>query len=176
MGWLAAAQLALGGARALFGGKKKKYSPRIDPFSFTPDAKDPEIALRRRNALLDIERGRANTINEIGRAGLLGSSAAFNLIDRDQTQSESFLEDIPNSVFARQRMDALQLYRDNANFQRQLALGEQGYDTQERMAGLDALYSLGESAGDSYGMAKKKKRYLDPESYDGFYDDNYDWG
>lgn len=143
------AELGLGGAQALSGlfHRKRSYNPNISPFSFTPDPNDPEIALRRRAALLDQERAHAGTINEIGRAGLLGSSAAFGLLNQDQTQGAAQLEDIPNSVYARQRQDALQLYRDNANFQRQLALNDQGYSQQEHMAGLDALGSLGEDIG-----------------------------
>lgn len=169
--------LGIGGAQALSGlfGKKRKYrNPNIAPFSFTPDPNDPEIALRRRAALQDIQRGNAGTINEIGRAGLLGSSAAFNLINRDKVQGEAALEDIPNSVYARQRQDALQLYRDNANFQRQLALGDQGADINEHMMGLDALGSLGENVGYQFGdpesmsMAARRRRILsgDPGMYD----------
>ena len=153
--WLLGAQIGIGGLQALSGlfGKKKRnrYTPNIDPFSFTPDPNDPEIALRRKAALLDIQRGHSGTINEIGRAGLLGSSAAFGLLNQDQTQGEAELEDIPNSVYARQRMDALNLYRDDANFQRRLALNDQGYGQEERMAGLGALGDVGNFIGSSFG-------------------------
>jgi hypothetical protein len=170
---LVAAQLALGGAQALSGlfGKKHNFrNPNISPFAFTPDPNDPEIALRRRAALLDIQRGHSDTINEIGRAGLLGSSAAFGLLNQNQTQGEAGLEDIPNSVYARQRQDALALYRDNANFQRSLALADQSGYQQEHMAGLDALGELGTNIGYGNPLAtysssndwlhKMKKRYL----------------
>src|SRR5258706_1395413 len=106
--WLLGAQIGLGGMSAfssLFGRKHNFRNPHIDPFSFTPDPNDPEIALRRRAALLDMERTHAGTVNEIGRAGLLGSSAAFNVLNQGDTQGNAALEDIPNSVYARQRMD-----------------------------------------------------------------------
>ena len=167
------AELGLGGAQAfssLFR-KRQSYDPNIVPFSFTPDPNDPEIGLRRRNALLDIQRGHASTINEIGRAGLLGSSAAFNVLNQGDTQGNAELEDIPNSVYARQRQDALTLYRDNANFQRQLALNQQGYGQEEHMAGLTALGDLGSdigySANDPYNLMTWKKKLLsDPSLYD----------
>ena len=155
-------------AGGMFGNKKKKYNPQISPFSFTPDANDPEIAMRRNAALLDIGRAHAGTVNEIGRAGLLGSSAAFGLLNQDQTQGDAMLEGIPNSVYAKQRQDALTLYRDDANFQRSMALNEQGYGQQEHMAGLDALGSIGENLPYLFGnssnpydsIAAQKRRAL----------------
>lgn len=172
--YLLGAQVGLAGISALSRLFRKKHNfrePKIDPFSFTPDMNDPEIAMRRKAALLDIQRSHASTVNEIGRAGLLGSSAAFNVLNQNETEGNSQLEDIPNSVFAKQRMDALTLYRDNANFKRQLALGDQGNDAAEHMAGLDALGSLGESIGygaDEY-TRRKKKFLLGPNAdYDSY--------
>ncbi len=161
---LPAIQTALGLGQALFGRKRKFRNPNISPFSFTPDPNDPEIVMRRRAALLDLGRTHDSIVNEIGRAGLLGSSAAFNVLNRGDTEGNAALEDIPNSVYARQRMDALSLYRDNANFQRQLALGDQAGGQQEHMMGLEALGGVGEGIGysfdDPYSRAAMRKRLL----------------
>lgn len=160
--WLLGAQIGLGGVNVLSGlFRKKKAALHLDPFTFNPDPNDPEIALRRRAALLDQSRTHANTVNEIGRAGLLGSSAAFGLLNQGDIQSNAALEDIPNSVYARQRSDALSLYRDNANFQRQKYLADDGYSQQEHMAGLDSLGDLGTNIG--YGLdafSRRKKALL----------------
>lgn len=156
--WLLGGQALLGLGQSLFHRKRKAL--HLDPFSFNPNPNDPEIALRRKAALMDIQRAHASTVNEVGRAGLLGSSAAFGLFNQDQTQGDAALEDIPNSVYARQRQDALQLYRDEANFKRQNYLTEGGYGQQEHMAGLDALSGVGTNIGYGLDSLARKKRLL----------------
>jgi hypothetical protein len=127
--------------------------------------------MRRKAALLDIGRAHAGTVNEIGRAGLLGSSAAFGLLNQDETQGASELEGIPDSVYAKQRQDALTLYRDNANFQRQLALGDQSGGQAEHMAGLESLGNLGENIGYGYdSLAARRKRILSGDNFNRMYD------
>lgn len=165
--WLLGGEIGLGGISALSGlFHRKAQALNLAPFNFNPDPNDPEIALRRRAALLDQERQHGSTINEIGRAGLLGSSAAYGLLNQDATEGAAQLEDIPNSVYAKQRQDALSLYRDNANFQRQAYLGNQGYNHEEHMAGLSSLESLGHDIGgqlynpDAAGQAALRKWML----------------
>ena len=151
---------AISGASALAGllGKKKnKYQP-MQPFSFNPNENDPELLLRRRRALEEISRDRGRTVDEIGRAGLLGSSAAFGQLNESAARGARTLEDLDAGAYGRQRDDALALYRDEANFARQRALLGDQYQNQQ---GLMSLGALGDIGGD---LGSLLDEYLNPES------------
>jgi hypothetical protein len=109
------------------------------PFVYTPDYNDPELSLLRRRALDDIGRGRSRISDEIGRSGLLGSSAGFAQLDEFERGSRGYLGDIDDRVFARQRADALDLYRDELAYERQRKL----MDEQNSGFRLGALAEIG---------------------------------
>lgn len=182
---LTALQIGSGGlglARSIFGGKRFRY-PTMDPFSFTPSESDPELQLLRRRFLEEVSRGRGRTVDEIGRAGLLGSSAAFDILGEEERRGARGLEDIDASVFARRRAEALDQYNRELDFKRQIALAELGSDLdisgRERLAGLGALGDIGGFLGESlvpgdmeyFDYLKKKKNLpraalLEASNYD----------
>ena len=134
----------VGGLRSLFGGHKR-YSYTPGTFSYTPDANDPELALRRRMALEQETADRAYTQNELGRAGLLGSGAAFGVLGEQQARSLRGLEDINNDVFSKRRQEALDQFNANEAFRRQRALMSDQAGYQEDIAGLEGLGNIGQS-------------------------------
>ena len=144
---LAAASAGIGLARSLFGGHKKfKYKPQ-DPFSYTPDPNDAERALRRRQALMEIQGDQAYTTNEISRAGLLGSGKQFEILNQQQRRGEGMLEDIDADVYAKRRAEALDQYNSRENFNRQRALMGDQYGYDEDRLGLEALGGIGDFLG-----------------------------
>jgi len=166
--------LGIGLTRSLFGGRPTVKIPRIDPFRFDPNENDPELALMRRRALLDQQVSRGRTVDELSRAGLLGSSAAYGVLGINEAQGARTQEDIANEVFSKQRLQALQLYRDNAQFLREKAMAEAGYEAQESQAGLGALEDLGMSLisdtkkdgtedTEDYAQYLRRRRALLPE-------------
>ena len=124
--------------------KRKGPKPYSTPFSYTPNESDPELLLRRRRALEEIERSKYDTLNEINRAGLLGSSAGFGVLGEQQARSERGLENITADVFAKRRMEALDLYRAQQDYLAQLEYGEQAQRGRESLLGLSALGYIGE--------------------------------
>lgn len=136
-----------GGLKSLFGGGGRKKYRGARQFSYTPNEQDPELLLRRRRALEEITRSRDRDVNEIGRAGLLGSSAAFGVLGEGESRGARTLEDIDADVYGNRRQEALGLFRDEENFERQLALGDQSQQGRERMLGLESLGNIGEFAG-----------------------------
>lgn len=136
----------IGGLSGLAGllGRKKRYQYREPaPFSFTPDPNDPELGARRRMLMGDIDRDRGRTINEIGRAGLLGSGKQFELQGEQERRGLSELDDVGADVFMKRREEKLQDYRDRVAFDRRRALmaDESGYREDEM--GLGALGDIG---------------------------------
>ena len=146
--------LALGGLSAVTGllGQGGGYKYREPaPFSYSPDVGDPELLLRRRRALEESSRDRAGTVGEIGRAGLLGSSAAFDVLGEQESRGARTLEDIDADTFLKRRLEALQLYRDKVAFERQRALQGQAQSGQESLLGLGALGDIGGFLGGGLG-------------------------
>lgn len=99
--------------------------PVNQPFVYTPDYNDPELRLLRTRALEDAGRSRARYGDEIARAGLLGSGAGLASMADFERGMRSDLGSIDDRVFARQRADALDLYRDELAFKRQQELLDQ---------------------------------------------------
>lgn len=138
--------LLIGGLSGLAGllGRRKPYRYREPgPFSFTPDPNDPELGARRRMLLGDIDRDRSRTVNEIGRAGLLGSGKQFELMGEQERRGLSELEDIDADVFMKRRQEELQNYRDRLNFERRRALMADEAAYRESEMGLGALGDIG---------------------------------
>ena len=148
----------VGLAKSLFG-RKKKYSYTPRKFTYTPDENDAELGLRRSRALRDISRGKANTVNEIGRAGLLGTSAQFGIMGDQETEGQHMLEDITGDVFAKRRREALDLFRDEEDYYRKRALLSDESGFRENEMGLSALGDIGSFLGgdleDLLGYKKK---------------------
>jgi hypothetical protein len=141
----------VGGARALFGNKRYKYR-EPDPFSYTPDPNDPEIGLRRRRLGSDIAVGRGRYLEELGRAGNLGSGKQFELLGEQEQGGLEALAGVDEDVFMKRRMEALDQYNRKLAFERQRALigDEAGYRSNE--AGLGALGEIGGFLGsEMYG-------------------------
>lgn len=127
--------------RNLYGG--------LDPlrFSYTPDYNDPELALRRRMAQEDIARNQLGDVNEISRAGLLGSGASFDILGEGSRRGLRYLDDINNEVFGRQRANAFDLYSGELNFRRKKDLIKAQQEANERAGLLGAFGDIGEFAG-----------------------------
>lgn len=120
----------------------------MDPLRYrhTPDVYDPELDVRRRRANEDISRSRLNDVNEVARAGLLGSGTAFDILGEGERRGLRQLEDVDDLVFGKQREQGFQLYRDQLNWKRE----------QERMKELERqalLQSLGDIGGFLGGTA-----------------------
>ena len=151
---------ALGLGKALFGGRKQHKYRGARQFSYMPNENDPELALLRRRALEEISRSRMRDVDEISRAGLLGSSAAFGVLGEGERRGARALEDIDMGTFARRRAEALELFRDEENFERQLALGEQQLSAQDSLAGTQALGDIGGFLGQDLEELMRKKKAL----------------
>lgn len=134
---------AIGLGRSLFGSGDpfKTYHPQ--PFKFSPNENDPELALRRRRSLRDSQIRRMRTLDEISRSGLGGSSAAFGILDNEQNNEYRSLEDIDSDAFAKQRQEELQLYRDQAEYERQLSLARGRHRSASQFSALDSLGDIG---------------------------------
>lgn len=121
----------------------------FQPFSFTPDENDPELGLRRRRIGRDTERNKMDILNEISRAGLLGSSTSFNLLEESQSRGNEALEDAQADVFMKRRLEALDQYNREQDFQRQMKL----MDYQADLNKPSFLESIGGLAGGFLGMS-----------------------
>lgn len=176
MPWWNVAAQGLGALGGLFGGRHY-HDPQINPFSFTPNENDPELALMRRRALMDMQSQHSTNVNELSRAGLLGSSAAFGVLQGGDTQGYRNLEDITSGAFANQRTQALHEYDLANEFKRQKALTDLGQVGHERLAALGSLGDIGQGIG--YGtpnivndpeyaayLRRKRAMLTDPYSYE----------
>jgi hypothetical protein len=154
----------VGSARTGFGipsESRDPYSAAISrtqrPFSFTPDPNDPELALLRTRIQGLGQARQASSLNELARAGLLGSSAAFGVLGEGETETARMLEGADESVFGRRRGEALDLFQQEQNFARELELLrirgmlERQRDERARKAGL--VGGLGRLAGAGLGFA-----------------------
>lgn len=141
--------------RSLFGGRKYRYRP--GNFLFQPNENDPALALRRRRALEEISRDQSDTTNEIGRAGLLGSSASFGVMDAAKSRGARLLEDINNDSLDKQYNQQLSRFSQLEDYgMRRSLMGEQaGY--QENQTGLEALGGLGKYLGGEVDPELKRK-------------------
>lgn len=137
--------------------KNPKYHPGV--FNFQMDPNDPELQLLRRRALFDIQRGHSSTVDEVSRAGLLGSSAGFAQLADQQLQGDRALRDVDLSTFARRRLEALQLFRDQENFKMQQALGGQQHEFNMQDAALSGLGDIGSFLGQGL------EEYYRPQGY-----------
>lgn len=122
---------------------------RLDPlhFNYTPDWSDPELLLRRRMAMEDAARSQLGDVNEISRAGLLGSGASFDILGESSRRGLRNLSDVNNEVFGRQRSNAFDLYRDELNFGRQKDILKMQQEANDRAALLEGLGGIGEFLG-----------------------------
>lgn len=141
---------AIGLGKAIFGRRKKFKYREPSPFSYSPDPNDPELLLRRRKALEEARVDEFNTMNEIGRAGLLGSGASFGVLGEQASRKSRILEDLESDVNAKRRGEQLQLYRDKLAFDRQRALMEDQLSANEDIAGLGALGDIGGFLGQGF--------------------------
>lgn len=169
--------LGLSGVGLLSGflGKKKKPKPRkMNPFSYTQNQNDPELQLLRSRFLEDSSRASADLTNEIGRAGLLGTSTSFDLLRNNENSKLRGLEGIDESLFARRRAEALDQYNREAdrNFQLDL-LDKQDYLNSENNR-LDILGQLGGILGSEFGLDHfdKLSRLKQLDSFRSILEDN----
>jgi len=131
----------VGLARSLFGGGNKGGQTQFgDPFigrgdyigaaqrgtardfDYTQDPNDPEIGLRSRRARRLGSERYSGGVDEVGRAGLLGSGRAMRGLRDINRQTSRDIEDIQGDVFNKRRGEALGLYRDEESYLRQLEL------------------------------------------------------
>lgn len=127
------------------------YNSGIPDFKFNPDPNDPELAERRRRLLESNMYDRSNITNELARSGLIGSSAEFGQYNEAQNRLGRGLEDAESDVYGRQRADALSLYKDNADFIRQLRLLKYRNDLQQHNLGIQSLGDIGGLLGGFLG-------------------------
>lgn len=92
----------------------------MDPFSFTPNENDPELMLLRSGAQRQAQERRGRNLNELNRAGLLGTSASFGVMQEDESDLARLFEDISSGVHGRRRGEALGLYEGELGFRRGL--------------------------------------------------------
>jgi len=114
---------------------------RPKPFQFHPDENDPELRLRRSLLARQNEQDYGQSVNEIGRAGLLGTDAGFAELNAARDRGSRLLEDTNASALAKQRQDQLDLYK--MQYENEM---------QNQRQSLLALGDLGESIGGYYGQ------------------------
>lgn len=166
---------AIGG---LFGNKRPRVKdPRIDPFSFQFDENDADLALLRSRILQEGERGKYDAINELGRAGLLGTSAGFAQLDTQRNAKERLLSSARASVMSNRRAEALQLYRDELEYKRKKAFLEAGYDADAYSQNRELLGDVGSSLVEQLLMKDEGNNYVEGSQQDPYFigpdDPNY---
>lgn len=145
--------------------------PKFPEFQHTPNEADPELLVLRRRALEGNQRDRMRTRDELNRAGLLGSSASFGVLGEAEARGSRTLEDVDSQTFARRRGEALDLYRDDLDFRRKMAILEAEADMQDQNALWDSLSGLAQFGGSlltggmTGGAGVLRSKYLDPSSY-----------
>jgi len=141
------AAIKAGSAVAGLLGRKKPYNYKPRQFSYSPNEADPELLLRRKRALLDIQRGQADTTNEIARAGLLGSGKSFDILQSQSVADRGQLEDITSDTFMKRRLEALDLFKGEEDYnQRKSLLSDQaGYNENSQILG--GLSDIGKGFG-----------------------------
>ena len=160
MGWI---MPVIGGAMTLaeFLRKKKGYPSRHhEPFNFTPNPNDPELALRRRQALEVGSRDRMGTVDELARAGLIGSGASFGVLGESQNRTARILEDINSQVYGRQRGEQFDTYNQDIDWERDLAKIDYMNDLESTNQGMASVGELGGSMLQDWG----RSRYLQPRA------------
>jgi hypothetical protein len=142
--------LALAGAGLASSLINKIGQPRRPTFNPQPlDENDPELALRKRQALRANQIDVMRTQDELNRAGLGGSSASFGVLGEANNRGARSIEDIYSSIGAQRRMEALDIYKmDIGNY----------YDN-ERASDSSQLSGL-EGIGGLIGQAGVKQAVL----------------
>lgn len=156
-----AALAALQVGKGLYDNLKGSSNPHMRPFSYTPNEMDPELLLRRRLKLQALASEHGDTINEIGRAGLLGSSASFGVLGAQQDAGAAGLENISADVFGKRRAEALDLYTNNLNFSHSKELAQMGYNQQDHLLALQGLSDASELGGTKLDALLKRKKFLE---------------
>jgi hypothetical protein len=120
-------------------------------FNYIQDENDPELALLRRRAQFLGGQTRMRGSDELGRAGLLGSGVGMDFmsgIDRDNARG---ISDIESGLFARRRGEGLDIYNNELDWKRRMALT--GFNSrletmnQDRQGMMSALGGIGKFAG-----------------------------
>lgn len=178
--WVGAASTAYGIGKSLFGGhggsgygvdqnsiNEALRLGHADPFSFQFDENDPELAYMRRQSLRRGQDTARHTMDEIGRAGLLGSGASFRLMDRDRLNLNRDLEDNEGSIYGARRSEAYDSYNRDLDWRRSIArtiLGSRidanNAYAHDAAAGQGAIGELGGRFLQDYW----RKKYLSPGS------------
>lgn len=142
--------------RSLFGGRKH-YNYKPGKFSFNPGEYNPQYALRRTQALRSIQEDHSDTMNELGRSGLLGSSAAFGVLDRQSKRGSGLLDDIYNDSLDKMYNHQLDAFNRVEDFnQRRALMSDQG-DQQDDLQGLQDLGGIGEYLGGEIDPELKRR-------------------
>ena len=126
---------------------------RPGPFEFNLDENDPELEMMRRNVALGGQRAERSSLNEVARAGQLGTSMAYNQQRDVRNQTERNQMDVLGSVYGQRRgerhgdwMQENQNEFDLSRMRYGAELGgwsqDQGYDQQAYYGGQEALGGL----------------------------------
>jgi hypothetical protein len=164
----------------LFGKKKKRLDQgaidramsmgKADPFNFSFDENDPQLDYMRRQSIRRGQDTARGTMDEIGRAGLLGSGVSFNLMNRDNLNLNRDLEDNEGSIYGARRNEAHGDYTDELGFRRGMARDVLGYDAGFEKSAEDydqqGMGDFGEGVGGGI-MDYWRRKYLKPESTGG---------
>jgi len=113
------AGLAVGSALlSAFRGKGRRRPQR--QFTFQPNFQDPSFLQTRRSTLLGNTRTRNRSLNEVNRAGLLGSGSGFDLLEESDDIGERRLRSAESQELGNQRREQFQEFRDEEGFNRRL--------------------------------------------------------
>ena len=115
----------------------ERVSALNKPFEFDPTQyqNDPAIGLIRSNAYGEGERRKRSNLNEMARAGLLGTSVGLSTLMTGDALTSHDIEQQTAGLFEKRRQEALQLHKEKLAFQRQMEmfrlqqkLSEPGFD------------------------------------------------
>jgi hypothetical protein len=152
------AGLGLSAVNALRGRHHGQDLAHPDPFQFHLDENDPELAWMRRNILQGGANVHRNTVDELSRAGLLGSGASFGVLGNVDLDTQNRLEGAAGSIYGARRAEAHGDYTSNLNYAR--GLEDRGY--QERAGAFSSIGHLGGSMINDWWRRKLLQEY--PES------------
>jgi len=147
--------------RSLFGSPS---SFGMEDFKFNPDEYDPRLAFRRTRALRDIQEDHSDTMNELYRSGLMGTSAQFGVFDRQKKRGLNLLDDISADSLDKQFNYQLDRFNRLEDFKmRRSLMREQSSNDMEAQL-LESLGGLGEHLlGPSlnFGLSERLAKLLE---------------
>ena len=143
---------------------------KADPFKFQLDENDPQLDYMRRQSLRRGQDTARGTMDEIGRAGLLGSGASFRLMNRDNLNLNRDLEDNEGQIYGARRSEAHGDYTDELGFRRGLARDVLGFDSGSQRANENEKGAAQSQIGEFGGSMLRdywRRRYLNPVDLEG---------